>query len=121
MIATELGYNPYDARRKCNRAEDGDLCYREMLWIDAYMNQPEVKRALGVDSAREFESCNTEINRAFTFEGDGAHNRAKLLPPLIEDGIRLLVYAGQADMMCNFIVCLDTPLPVLCMLTGFAG
>lgn len=91
-------------RRKCDRATDGDLCYKQMAWIDEYMNQPQVKRALGVDSALEFASCNSEILQAFAFQGDGAHNRATLLPPLIEDGIRLLVYAGRADMVCNFIV-----------------
>lgn len=48
------------------------------------------------------------------------HNTASLLPDIIDDGVRLLVYAGNAgeillfhslpnltvvvDMMCNFIV-----------------
>ena len=38
-------------------------------------------------------------------EGDGMHNSATLLPELLEAGKRLLVYAGNADGMCNFIVC----------------
>ncbi len=33
------------------------------------------------------------------------HNSAALLPELLEDGMRLLVYAGNADAMCNFMVC----------------
>ena len=32
------------------------------------------------------------------------HNSAALLPELLADGIRLLVYAGDADMMFNFMV-----------------
>ncbi|KZT00989.1 carboxypeptidase C [Laetiporus sulphureus 93-53] len=99
----QLGYNPYDVRRKCDRTKDGDLCYRQMSWIDTWMNQPAVKKALGVDPSREFESCNMQVNQAFALQGDGAHNSAKLLPELIEDGVRLLVYAGNADMMCNFM------------------
>jgi len=43
------------------------------------------------------------VNEAFMFQGDGMHNSAALLPELINDGIRLLVYAGNADMMCNYI------------------
>lgn len=71
------------------------------------MNTPATKRALGVDPSREFASCNMEVNQAFALQGDGAHNSAKLLPALVEDGVRLLVYAGNADMMCNFIVRLE--------------
>ena len=29
------------------------------------------------------------------------HDTSLLLPDLIEDGLRLLVYAGEADFMCN--------------------
>ncbi|KAH9831752.1 Alpha/Beta hydrolase protein [Rhodofomes roseus] len=99
----QLGLNPYDVRKKCDREKDGDLCYKQMSWIETWMNQPAVKRTLGVDSSRNFESCNMQVNQAFAMQGDGAHNSALLLPPLVEDGIRLLVYAGNADMMCNFI------------------
>ena len=30
------------------------------------------------------------------YQGDGMHNSAALLPELINDGVRLLVYAGNA-------------------------
>ena len=46
-----------------------------------------------------------QVNQAFFFQGDGMHNSAALLPELLEGGKRLLVYAGNADGMCNFIVC----------------
>ena len=94
-----------------------------MQWIETWMNDPQNKAALGVNPERTFESCNMDINQAFTMNGDGMHNSASLLPELIEDGIRLLVYAGNAgefscfiflieswtviltsDMMCNYIV-----------------
>lgn len=39
----ELGLNPYDVRRKCDRAKDGDLCYPEMNYVAAWMNQPQNK------------------------------------------------------------------------------
>ena len=46
-----------------------------------------------------------QVNQAFFVQGDGMHNSAALLPELLEDGKRLLVYAGNADGMCNFMVC----------------
>ncbi|KAF8126125.1 Alpha/Beta hydrolase protein [Boletus edulis] len=99
----QSGLNPYDARRSCDPTTDGPLCYREMGWIETYLNQPDVKAALGVNPQRNFESCNMAINQAFMLQGDSMHNTPALLPPLINDGVRLLVYAGNADMMCNYI------------------
>ena len=75
-----------------------------MGWIDTWMNQPENKKAVGANPDAQFESCNMQVNQAFLFQGDGTHNVAPLLTDLINDGVRLLVYAGNADYMCNFIV-----------------
>ncbi|KAG6856735.1 hypothetical protein H0H87_001335 [Tephrocybe sp. NHM501043] len=102
-VCEELGLNPYDVRRKCDREKDGDLCYKQMTWIDTWMNIPANKAALGVNPDQTFASCNLDVNRAFVMQGDGMHNSALLLPELVNDGVRLLVYAGNADMMCNFI------------------
>ncbi|EGO03578.1 hypothetical protein SERLA73DRAFT_175099 [Serpula lacrymans var. lacrymans S7.3] len=99
----QSGLNPYDARRKCDRETDGPLCYKQMGWIETWMNDPEVKAALGVNPQRSFESCNMAVNQAFLFQGDGVRNTVSLIPEMINDGIRLLVYAGNADMMCNYM------------------
>ena len=57
-----LGLNMYDVRKKCDKSEDKDgpvsfpllttllkradlqLCYKEMGWMETYMNKPEVKK-----------------------------------------------------------------------------
>lgn len=67
-----------------------------MNWIDTWMNDAKVKVALGVDPTRKFASCNMEVNQAFLFQGDGAHNSAELLSELVDGGVRLLIYAGNA-------------------------
>ena len=92
-----------------DRQRDGDLCYKELNWIEVWMNAPANKKALGVNPSLEFASCNMEVNQAFFAQGDGMHNTAALLPELINDDIKLLVYAGNADAMCNFIVRLCSP------------
>jgi len=99
----QSGLNPYDARIKCDREKDGELCYKQMEWIDKWLNDPKHKTELGVNPDRKFESCNMAINQAFMMQGDSMHDTPLLLPDLINDGIRLLVYAGNADMMCNYI------------------
>ena len=83
---------------------DGQLCYKELGWIEVWMNSPANKKALGVNPDLKIASCNMEVNQDFMFQGDGMHNSALLLPELIDDGVRLLVYAGNADLMCNTIV-----------------
>ncbi|KAK0542739.1 hypothetical protein OC846_006526, partial [Tilletia horrida] len=57
--AQQSGKNLYDVRRSCDRAEDkdGPLCYKQMEWIDVYMNRPEVKKTFGVPDSLEFQSC----------------------------------------------------------------
>ena len=106
---TETGLNPYDIRRKCDRSEgaDGPLCYKQMGWVEAWMNNPANKAALGVNPDRPFANCNADVNRAFTMNGDGMHNSAALLPELVDAGIRLLVYAGNAGKLraIPFTVC----------------
>ena len=39
----ELNINPYAVRKKCVKEEDGQLCYKQMEWIDEWMNLPEVQ------------------------------------------------------------------------------
>ncbi|KAG8870237.1 hypothetical protein FRB98_001762 [Tulasnella sp. 332] len=101
----QLGLNPYDTRRKCDRREDkdGPLCYPQMGDIETYLNNGTVKNELGVADSTKFASCNMNVNQAFFTAGDGTKNSAALLPEMLSDGIRLLIYAGNADFMCNAI------------------
>ncbi|PAV19070.1 serine carboxypeptidase [Pyrrhoderma noxium] len=97
----QSGKNPYDVRRTCNPKEDTSLCYRQMGWIETWMNAN--KKAVGANPSVDFASCNMQVNQAFMMQGDGMHNSALLLTDLVNDGVRLLIYAGNADYMCNFI------------------
>ena len=91
---TDIYYNPYDIRIPC--ADPDGVCYEEVKWITSWMNDPDVKRALGVDhSPIDFVACNKTTNAAFYLQGQAMHNSAALLPKLIKDGIRLLVFAGD--------------------------
>ncbi|KAG8966199.1 hypothetical protein FRC03_012317 [Tulasnella sp. 419] len=101
----QRGLNPYDTRRKCDRRQDkdGPLCYPQMGWIETYLNNATVKNELGVAKSTKFASCNMDVNQAFLGQGDGMKNSAALIPELLENGVRVLIYAGNADYMCNAI------------------
>lgn len=113
LVLAESGLNPYDARIKCDEDKNGPLCYGQMGWIDNWMNTPANKEGLGVDPARKFESCNMEVNKDFMLQGDSMNDASLLLPDLINDGIRLLVYAGNAGRLQVFFptyeACLTFP------------
>ncbi|KAJ6621796.1 serine carboxypeptidase [Mycena sp. CBHHK59/15] len=103
-ILDEAKRNIYDVRMPCDPKVDGPMCYKEIPWLEEYMRLPEVKRALGVDPrARDFVACSDEINIGFGLHGDGMRDSKRLLTELVDEGIRLLVYAGNVDMMANYM------------------
>ena len=99
----DSGLNPYDIRKQCG---DDALCY-DFSDVDAFLNRPETRMALGVspEAAETWVSCNDDVNAGFAF--DWMKKFDALLPPLMDseaDGpVRVLIYAGDADFVCNFL------------------
>ena len=60
------------------------------------MNGADVKRSLGVDLSLTFEACKENVSRDFALQADAMKNSALLLTDLVNEGVRLLVYAGNA-------------------------
>lgn len=92
------GQNVYDVRKKC---EGDDLCYPGLSYITEYLNKPEVIKATGAE-VESFDSCNFDINRNFLFHGDWMKPYHRLVPGLLEQ-IPVLIYAGDADFICNWL------------------
>ncbi|MCO5601679.1 hypothetical protein L7F22_055802 [Adiantum nelumboides] len=92
MIGT---VNYYDIRKECS----GRLCY-DFSKMETYLNQQTVKDALGVGH-RKFVSCNPLVYEMMLV--DWMRNLEVGIPTLLEDGIKLLVYAGEYDLICNWL------------------
>ena len=92
------GQNVYDIRIKC---EDGGLCYKSLGYITEYLSKPEVMDALGAE-VESYDSCNFDINRDFVFHGDWMKPFHRVVPGIL-DQIPVLVYAGDADFICNWL------------------
>lgn len=102
LATNRKGANVYDLSTKCNL--DASNCYPELDWISTWMNKPDVKIGLGVIGApNPFTSCTSHIEEGFILRGQGARNSAAFLPDLVNDGIRLLVFAGDNDGVCNYL------------------
>ncbi|KDN39349.1 hypothetical protein RSAG8_08866, partial [Rhizoctonia solani AG-8 WAC10335] len=98
-MINQSGLNPLDGRSSCDARNGSVACYPETGWILKYLNRPDIKSELGVAPHTDFRVCGTAINHAFIQSGDPARNAAVLLPELIEDGLRMLNYAGDADLL----------------------
>ncbi|KAI9889321.1 MAG: hypothetical protein M1814_005564 [Vezdaea aestivalis] len=96
----QTGQNVYDIRTKC-APNTGGLCYNEMNWVEKYLNEDKIKAALGVE-VDEFQSCNMDINSNFLFAGDWFKPVYKLIPGILKK-IPVLIYAGDADFICNWL------------------
>ncbi|POO01143.1 Serine carboxypeptidase-like [Trema orientale] len=89
------GTNYYDVRKKC----EGDLCY-DFSNMERFLNQKSVRDALGVGNI-DFVSCSSTVYEAMVM--DWMRNLEVGIPALLEDGIKVLVYAGEYDLICNWL------------------
>jgi len=96
-LRVEFPINMYDVRRPCDRSpdKDGPLCYKELEWIPVWLNDQNVKNALGANPAITYNGSSEGVFQDFFTSGDLMHYSAGLLTDLVNDGIRLLVYAGE--------------------------
>ncbi|KUJ20871.1 putative carboxypeptidase Y like protein A [Mollisia scopiformis] len=93
------GQNVYDIRGQCE--DSNNLCYPALGWISEYLNKKSVQQELGVEVS-SYDSCNFDINRNFLFQGDWMQPFHRLVPGILEQ-IPVLIYAGDADFICNWL------------------
>lgn len=92
----ETGLNNYDIRKPCI----GSLCY-PMDYTLSFFDRPEVKAALGVHPGVHWEPCSAAVHVLFTT--DWQSNFDYMIPVLLDAGVRVMIYAGDMDFICNFV------------------
>ncbi|CAK9159679.1 unnamed protein product [Ilex paraguariensis] len=95
ILARAGNINYYDIRGQC----EGSLCY-DFSNMEKYLNLKSVRDALGVGKI-DFVSCSPTVYQAMLV--DWMRNLEAGIPELLEDGIKLLVYAGEYDLICNWL------------------
>lgn len=98
----DLNLQYYDIRKIC----EGNLCY-DFSGMETYLNDDQVKQALGVPNSIDFVSCSSTVYQAM--ETDWMKNLEVGIPSLLEDGVNLLIYAGEYDLICNWLGKLHSP------------
>ncbi|RLN80356.1 hypothetical protein BBJ28_00012615 [Nothophytophthora sp. Chile5] len=101
----EAHRNPYDIRQECNSSNlDVIECLLKVPNLKAYLDSPGLRDFLGVNpDLGEWKMYNATVNSAFFAAPTYSAyiSVAPLVSELLEVGVRVLMYAGDADLMCN--------------------
>ncbi|KAG1701023.1 hypothetical protein DVH05_011267 [Phytophthora capsici] len=97
--------NPYDIRQECNTSDTNmSACIPRVPPVKAYLDLPQVREYLGVHpSRREWILLNATINGAFFGSPSypALQSVADKVSELLNAGLRVLMYVGDADLLCN--------------------
>lgn len=81
-----------------------DLCYHENTAIIEYLNLPEVRELLGVETPYNFSGHSSEVGAGFGAHMDKFNTPTQFhVANLLDRGIRVLIYAGTFDWQCNWV------------------
>ncbi|KAF5356001.1 hypothetical protein D9756_004412 [Leucocoprinus leucothites] len=107
FVYDDLGWNPYDIRRKCEGDIEETLCYPEVSpKLTAYLNHPSTRQKLGVDLrfiGKNYTTCSADVGSQFVFTLDYARPTYHYVGALLERGVRVLTYVGNYDWLCNWV------------------
>ncbi|CAK5270027.1 unnamed protein product [Mycena citricolor] len=101
-----LNLNPYDISMSCSPEEMSEsLCYAVTKHISNFLSAPSTRDALGVSPLvpMNFSSCSNTVNMAFTTQLDMLHPTQHYIAGLLERGVRVLIYVGTYDWICNWV------------------
>lgn len=95
------GRNPYDIRKPCEKADVMECSSYDH--VRTYLNSPEVLTAMGVDTTRSkaWRECDPGVSAGLAM--DQMISFADDVKLALEAGVRVLAYAGDADLMCNWV------------------
>lgn len=100
MPYVRSGRNYYDISKPC----DGYLCYPIMNSVTKFLRTDKVRKAFGVDEAApKFQGCSNKVGREFSKVNDYIIDTRPYITALLHSGIRVLIYVGTYDWICNFV------------------
>lgn len=97
----KTGLNVYDIRGPCDGDPEGE-CYIGLDYVDEYLNRPDVQTAIGVEPTK-FEGCTDSVYNSFLFTGDSSRPFQFDIAQLLDQGLPVLIYAGDKDFICNWV------------------
>ncbi len=87
----------YDVRRTCS---DDDDCH-DMKKLERFMNLPQMKKRFQIPEDKKYMHCNTSVYDSFRW--DKETDMTPSVARLLDKGLPILIYAGDQDLICNYI------------------
>ncbi|RDB27312.1 Carboxypeptidase Y [Hypsizygus marmoreus] len=103
---SSTGKNPYDISRDCDGELEDTLCYPVTKYISNYLDSPSTQTKLGVDPSlrhSNYTLCSAKVSSAFSATLDVLQPSHLHVAALLERGIRVLIYVGTYDWICNWV------------------
>ncbi len=75
------------------------VSHADFTAADKYLNLPSTRKALGVPDKLRWQSCNFEVYG--NFAGDWLHRYDTVLPDMLAEGIKVMIYAGKCVRVCE--------------------
>jgi carboxypeptidase C (cathepsin A) len=81
-----------------------NTCYEEIDYIESFFNNKTMRELLGITHDRPFSSHNATVQAKFLASGDWTASPIPYyVAGLLERGVRVLIYAGTYDWVCNWV------------------
>ena len=96
LMAVAGDVNIYDVHKK-NAGPSFPYDFSE---AEKFLNDPSVRAALGVGD-RKWEMCSGKVHEDMM--ADWMRNLEPTIPPMLEGGVRVMIYAGENDFICNWL------------------
>ncbi|EGX46187.1 Cell death protease [Orbilia oligospora] len=95
-------YNMYDVRLKENYPSCGMAWPPDLKWVTPYLRQPDVVKALHVNSDKMsgWEECSGAVSGSF--RARNSKSSVELLPDLLKE-MKIMLFSGDQDLICNHI------------------
>ena len=72
--------------------------------MNAYLNQPHISKELGIDPGfGNYSWVSSPVSDAFEASGDSYHANQLYIAELLARDVKILIYAGTLDFICNWI------------------
>ncbi|CAE7782505.1 CPY1 [Symbiodinium sp. CCMP2592] len=88
-------------KRVCHKRNVVD-CF-DFSAAQAFLNDAQVQKALGVPVGLAWRPCNLQVDSAFVRSGDYMSSTDGLVAELLERGVPVLAYSGDTDLMVDWL------------------
>jgi len=88
------GFDVYDVRRASRAASFPPKTYQKFL------RQPFIQTTIG--AGKSFNECPSSVQMRFQRTGDDSRNYQPILEELLNKNVSVLIWAGDADWICNW-------------------